>query len=491
MRLDRHGIRFNIWLFFFLFAVFVVAILGILQFSLIKPYYRNNKTITVKQISDQIQNYVLNQNSDSTAISRALQVTVDNNVCVAIYNDQGRMIYDADSLGSGCVFHAVSSTVDNVDLRSGNSLKRLLVDNNGEYSLNFINQRTGQEMIVYGRTISTNLANFYLFVNSPLEPVDSIVDFFSRQYFLYTILLIGIAFIVSMFISSLLTRPIINMKDQAEKLAEADYSVQFSGGRFTETKELAAAMNDATDKLSKIDELRKDLIANVSHDIKTPLTSIRAYAEMIKDISGDIPAKREEHLDVIIDEADYLDRLVSDMSELSRMQSGNYVLNQMNFDIAECIRSVIKLNEVLIRQGKLNIETDIPDELIIYGDQVKLTQVINNFLTNAIKHTPEGKSIHINALLLEDEETVRVEVSDEGEGISKGELPYIWDRYQKSSRSFSRSMTNTGLGLSIVKAILDTHHAHYGVESAPGEGSLFWFELKRPQEVEDIENDES
>ncbi|NCB34185.1 MAG: hypothetical protein EOM64_09995, partial [Erysipelotrichia bacterium] len=248
-------------------------------------------------------------------------------------------------------------------------------------------------------------------------------------------------------------------------------------------------LNGATEKLSKIDELRKDLIANVSHDIKTPLTSIRAYAEMIRDVSGNNQEKREKHLNVIINEADYLDRLVQDMSELSQIQSGNYVLKEKNFDLVQDIRYIVSLYEVPIEDGKLKVSLELPDTLTVYADQTKIDQVISNFLSNAIKHTPCDKIISIRATLENDEETAKVEIRDQGEGISEEELPYIWDRYQKSSRSFSRSMSNTGLGLSIVKAILDTPHAEYGVSSKLGEGSEFWFELKRPQEPEDISHE--
>ena len=206
---------------------------------------------------------------------------------------------------------------------------------------------------------------------------------------------------------------------------------------------------------------------------------------MIRDISGDKPEKREEHLDVIISEADYLDRLVVDMSELSKLQSGTYVLKEENFDLAEVIRNVVRLNSVMIDEGKLHISINTPPSLIVYGDETKLTEVIYNFLSNAVKHTPEGKTIYLRAFHLEDEETVRVEVEDEGVGIPEEEIPFIWDRYQKSSRSFSRSMSSTGLGLSIVKAILDSHHARYGVTSQQGKGSLFWFELHNPDEVEE------
>ena len=482
MKLDRHGIRFSIWLFFFLFAIGVVLLLGILQFSLVKPYYRNNKIQVVKEVGDQIQEYVINENGNSAAINRAFQVAVDNNVCVAMYNSAGTMIYSADSIGGGCVFHPGAETDSPVDTTNGSALRRLIDSSGGETSLNFVNERTGQDMVLYGKRISLNLARLYLFVNSPLEPVDSIVNFFGRQYVLFTLIVIILASIVSLIISSLLSRPIVRMSTEAGKLAGADYSCHFEGGEFTETAELAASLNDATQRLSKIDELRKDLIANVSHDIKTPLTSIRAYAEMIRDISGDKPEKREEHLNVIISEADYLDHLVVDMSELSKLQSGAYVLNYSNFDIGGVIREVVRLFAVMIDEGHLHVHIECPQDLVVYGDKTKITEVIYNFLSNAVKHSPQDKNITIRAFMKEDEETVRVEVEDEGEGIPEDQIPLIWDRYQKSSRSFSRSMSSTGLGLSIVKAILDSHHAEYGVRSVVGEGSVFWFELTSPKE---------
>ncbi|MBP3892121.1 MAG: hypothetical protein J6D29_08100 [Solobacterium sp.] len=487
MKLDRHGIRFRIWIYYFIFSIAIVLLLGVLQFSLIRPYYRDNQIRTVQSVSDAIQTYIIEDKTNEKTVSMATQLTVDNNVCVNIYNDQGKLIYEADSLGAGCAFHVPVALIENapISLRDGVALKNYLREANQEISFNIVNGRTQQEMVVYGRTIKGNLGNFYLFVNSPLEPVDSIVNFFSQQYILYTIIIVALASIISMMISGSLTKPIVKMRKAADKLALADYSVHFDGGSFTETKELANTLNGATTQLSKIDELRKDLIANVSHDIKTPLTSIKAYAEMIKDISGENPKKRDEHLNVIIGETDYLDHLVSDMSELSKMQSGNYQLKYSNFDLGNKIREVVMMNDVLIQEGHLHVNLEIEDPLTAYADEIKISQVIYNYLSNAIKHTPENKSITIRAFHKDGDETIRVEVIDEGEGIAKEDLPFIWDRYQKSSRSFSRTISSTGLGLSIVKAILDTHHAKYGVESKLGEGSTFWFELQVPEDIEE------
>ncbi len=486
MKLDRKGIRFNLWLFYLLFAIAIVVMLGFLQVLLIKPYYRNTKKETVRHVLDKIETYVIEQNTPNT-MDQAFQVSVDNNVCVAVYNDAGHLVYDADSLGSGCVFNAPSSITKKTDLnfQDGMALKEFVDESSGECSIDVLNTKTNQEMIVYGKKIEANLGNYYIYVNSPLEPIDSIVSFYTNQYFIYTLIVMVAASLISIFLSNSLTKPIVLMQQEANKLAKADYSAKFDGGSFTETKELAKTLNESNEKLSKIEELRKDLIANVSHDIKTPLTSIKAYAEMIIDISGENKEMREEHLRVIIDEANYLDHLVNDMSELSKMQSGNYVLQCCNFDLTTTVKQVLSLNQVLIEQGGLQVVLELEEDVYVYGDPIKLKQVIYNYLSNAIKHTAKGKSITLR-LFHVNEDCVRFEVLDEGEGIAKEDLPYIWDRYQKSSRSFSRSLTSTGLGLSIVKAILDTHHARYGVLSKVGEGSLFYFELDR-NELEDMD----
>jgi signal transduction histidine kinase len=247
---------------------------------------------------------------------------------------------------------------------------------------------------------------------------------------------IVIASLVSYLIARSISDPIVRMRREAGKLAKADYTANFEGGRYSETAELASTLNDARDKLSKIDQLRRDLIANVSHDIRTPITDIRAYAEMIRDISGDDPVKRQKHLDVIIRETQYMNNLVTDMSELSKMQSGNYHLNIEEVDLASVIRDIIGIYSQTMKKGDIHMQEEFADDLIVYADEIKISQVISNYVSNAVKHSPDGGTITVRAYMKEDEKTVRLEVQDEGDGISPEDMPYIWDRYHKFSRNF-------------------------------------------------------
>lgn len=473
------GIKFNVWLDFFLFALGILLILGILQFSLIRPYYRNNKINTIKEVATKIQSYIIeNVTGSDYLVDKAFQLTVNNNVCAVIFNEQGQLIYSADGLGASCIFNQQINLQEEslVPISSGLELNNIVNNKDGSFSEVLINTKSNQEMVMYGKKVTNNLGNLYLYVNSPLEPVDSILSFFQEQYIFYTLIVILFSILISMYISNGLSKPIVKMKSSADKLATADYEhTHFEGSYFREIDELATTLNEATNKLSKVDELRKDLIANVSHDIKTPLTMIKAYAEMIRDISGDNPEKREEHLDVIIKEVDYLDHLVVDMQELSKMQSGNYQLNCSNFDIVAKVNDIIKLFNVLIEQHHFIISVDADDSVIVYADEIKIGQVIYNFLSNALKHSDDDKEIAIK--IEKKEDSIRVEISDHGDGIAEENIPFIWDRYYKIDKSFKRSTVGTGLGLAIVKAILDNHNAFYGVESIEGDGSTFWFEL--------------
>ena len=195
MKLDKHGIRFSMWIIFTVFAIAIIVVFGLLQILLIKPYYRKTQINTVQNVSNGIENYVITDNSSNVDISKAAQLTVDNNVCVTIYNGQGQEIYDVDSIGYGCVFHAPESSIQNspVSFRNGKEMVQYIKENNGEVNINLYNSRTHQDMIVYGKEIKMNLSSFYLFVNSPLEPIDSIVSFFTQQYILYTIVVIILA----------------------------------------------------------------------------------------------------------------------------------------------------------------------------------------------------------------------------------------------------------------------------------------------------------
>ena len=480
MKFNLKGIRFNTWLYFLGFSISMLLILGFLLVVLIKPYYRNDRINMIDNISNTIEETLIKNEADEKAVDNAARMVMGNNVCALIYNENGKEVYSSDSLGQLCMFNR-ELTINDEKIVIEKEPQKIIgkLKEKRLFSNTYTSDLTDTDMILYGKQIKSNLANYYLLINTPIEPVESYVDFILNQYLYIAIIIVAIALVVSFVLANRISSPIVKMKNEANKLAEGDYNASFKSDSFSEINDLANTLDDATEKLSKVNELRKDLVANVSHDIKTPLTMIKAYAEMIKDISGDDPEKREEHLNVILKEADYLDKLVTDMQELSKLQSGNIELNKSNFDLLECAEEVSSLLGHLMNEKRITLVKNLTS-VTVYADEIKISQVIYNFLSNAIKHSFRDSKVEMT--IIDSEDSVRFEVKDYGEGIKEKDLPYIWDRYYKIDKNFDRSIESTGLGLAIVKAILETHKASYGVISKEGEGSMFYFELSKDYE---------
>jgi len=445
------------------------------QIVFLQIYYQNMKTSQVRIVADRVELAIKTDTMDD--INLQLQA-VNNNVCGLVYNERGVLLYQVDSLGLGCYLtQRIIANPANVD----DYIERTRLSNSGDFILPLKNSVLRQDMLVYGREIKASFGNFYIFLNSPLDPLDSTISILKNQFIYVTIAVFIFSSIVSVLISSKMANPIVKMNKSAQKLAKGDYSVNFEKSEYSEINELATTLNYATQELGKMDELRKDLIANVSHDIKTPLTMIKAYAEMIKDLSGNNPIKRDEHLDVILAEVNHLDRLVNDMTQISQLQSSVLTIQDKEFDLVAMVHSTLKLVEGLIHNNAIEVEIFSPSEVWVHGDDVKIQQVIYNFVNNAIKHIGDDKKLEIQILL---EDRVRIEIIDHGDGISDEDLPYIWDRYYKIDKNYQRQTEGTGLGLAIASAILKSHHANFGAISKVGEGSTFWFELEFAKQIE-------
>jgi signal transduction histidine kinase len=228
---------------------------------------------------------------------------------------------------------------------------------------------------------------------------------------------------------------------------------------------------------SLADQLRKDIVANVSHEIRTPISLIKGYAETIKDVSGDNAEKREKQLGIIIEESDRLSNIVEDILNLSQIQAGyaNLVIGPINME--SLLQRLIKRFEILSETTGVGIMWERTGNIPLEGDEARIEQVMYNLVNNAFNHSPRGSFISIN--ISDKGDSCRVEVADNGEGIAEDDLKYIWERFYKADKSGNRKKTGSGLGLSIVKGILEAHQAPFGVRSSLGEGTVFWFELDK------------
>ena len=259
-------------------------------------------------------------------------------------------------------------------------------------------------------------------------------------------------------------------------MAKGNYDVRFDVSSIDEINELADTLNNTSKELAKTEKLRRELLANVSHDLKTPLTLIKANAEMVKDITYQNEEKRNANLDVIINETDRLNMLVEDILVLSKTQSGTMNLELKKFNLNNLLESILTRYQVLKEREGYKINFNFDKEYVICADIKRLEQVIYNLINNAINYTGNDKTVSVN--LIDLGERVKLEVIDTGKGIKDEDLKYVWDKYYKVDKSFHRVTVGTGLGLSIVKNILELHNFKYGVETSD-KGTNFYFEIPK------------
>lgn len=307
---------------------------------------------------------------------------------------------------------------------------------------------------------------------SDLTPVSAMVKTTQNQFLWIGISLIILVLIFADIMSRLITKPFINMNKAAKSLAKGNYGIEFSGKGYREIGELSDTLNYAAEELSRSDALKQELIANLSHDLRTPLTMIKGYGEVMRDIPGE---NTPENIQVIIDETERLSELVNGVFDLSKIQSGNQKPRLEIFSLTDTVSSTMYRYEKLNAQDGYRIEFLADGNADVCADRGMILQVVYNLINNAINYTGEDKCVFVKQEVLGD--NVRISVTDTGEGIQGEEKPLIWDRYYKVDKVHKRAKVGTGLGLSIVKEILELHNATYGVDSIIGKGSTFWFEL--------------
>lgn len=477
-RPDTKSFYFKLWSYFVIFAVALMAILWLLQIAFLQTYYEEMKTREIIRAADAIAG-----NYGELNLDEMRNLSYKDDMFIHIETESGLIIYTADSN-----FQRPSSVMANIyDLEMVKS--RIDRSSNGEVRFIFSGHPGNVKMLVYGKRITAASGEkIYLSIFAPLTPLASTVDILTSQLIIVTVISLILAFLLSFFISRNVTRPLIRITDSAALLATGKYDVTFDGGHYSEFIRLADTLNYTSRELAKIDKLQKDLIANVSHDLRTPLTMIKSYAEMVRDLSGNNPSKRKAHLNVIIDEADRLNLLVNDFLMLSQMQSGVAILEPEVFSLTAVAKGILSSYGVLIERESYRINLESEGDMFVKGDPQRIKQVLSNFINNAVRYSGELREVLIS--LTKTETGVICRVTDHGEGIHPDELDHIWERYYKVHRnSGDGPSSGSGLGLAIVKEILTLHNAPFGVDSEVGNGSTFWFELPDgiPEEESEFE----
>ena len=450
------GIEFQTLLFIVIFNIGIIFSLYLSQNIIFTILYKNYQIEKINNIVEEFNT----SNKDTYVLAESL--AYDNDVCISVY-DINNIAFNFNTMKTNCLLN--NNSVVNKKIN-----KFINSDNQSEY-YTIINPSTKTKGLLYAFKIN----NKNIFVYSDLENVSNFISIFKSQIIYFLILVILCSILISFILANKITKPIREITKKAKRLGEGKYDTIFPKNGILEIDELSNTLEEVQIDLSKSDEIKREILANVSHDLKTPLTMIKAYAEMIKDISYKDHDRMNEHLDIIMEESDRLTVLVNDILELSKVQNNAYMYNIEEYDLVKEIKSIINRYSVMKETEDYNFILELPKKAKIKADKNKINQVIYNLLNNAINYTGSDKVVKIK--VTKQNNSYIVEIIDTGKGIKKEEIPYIWDKYYKNDKNHQRNVVSTGLGLSIVKEILNKHNFEYGVKSKVGKGSTFYFKI--------------
>ncbi len=486
-------LRVKLLAYFLVFGAIILVVLWVFQSFFIKPIYTMSKTLKLEKGAESI--------SRAVKYNKNVWATVDN---VALTYTLSVYLYD---VGGGAPKQSHACSYENpsvqlqVDYRDALKYYEKTVDNGGSCSFtdsndaeDMMRRRTQRlqesaassdsvkmhlsnvaenESLVYTNIISrTDGRQTFLVITSSITPLNTTLDVIKNQMLLVSVVFVLLSLVFSVYASRRIAKPIAMTNTAAKELAKKNYAVRFDAKGYREVEELNETLDYAKTELAATEKLQQELIANISHDLRTPLTMITGYGEVMRDLPGE---NTPENIQIIIDEATRLSTLVNDLLDLSKLQSGALQAQKQVFNLTDSIRAIFDRYAKLIEQDGFNILFESKEEVYINADELRISQVIYNLVNNAVNHAGEDKTVIITQTVRD--RRVCIEVTDHGEGIPADKLPYIWERYYKVDKEHRRGVIGSGLGLSIVKSILDAHNARYGVRSTLGKGSTFWFEI--------------
>ena len=462
------SIVLKLWSGMIALVVVMLIMLWLFQIVFLEKFYTGIKISEVKSKGYSVLKQ-LDKEEGENLESTFERFANETNSNVEFLDSNGETLYTAGVNGSSS---EMPMMMNNSKIEAINDIIK-----GKEVTLSLIHPKFHNTFILIGLPLKVkNEFKGGLIISFPLAPVEDTASILKVQLFYITLSLLFIALIFAYFLARSFTKPILEITKVSEKMASGNFSVKIKSKSRDEIGKLASTINYMGEELSKIEQLRKDLIANVSHELRTPLSLIRGYAETIRDVTGNVAEKREKQLEIIIEESERLSRIVDEILNLSQIQAGYVNLNKTQFNINEFLERVIKKFEILSEKTGVGIVLENHIDEIVEGDEIRIEQVMYNLVNNAFNHTQRYG--HINIRATENGKNLRIEVADTGIGISEEDLKHIWDRFYKTDKIEGIKSTGTGLGLTIVKTILESHGFKYGVTSEKGTGTVFWFEIE-------------
>ena len=478
----RHSIRFQIFAAVAVLTLSLLLVLWVFHAIFLSTAFKMVREADINRAAS-----LISDNVDGNDMSKLIeQVSLEYTLCVLVVDISDSPSKHTYHALPNCILCSISENRSLIEgwyddaMENDGELTVILPrdqfrDFNAEDELEQSeDEEISEDCLICVRIVEDSVGQEYLIIlNADIEPMSGTTYAVRIVLAFVSLCFIGLAFLIGFLLTKNLTKPIEKITKSASELRGGDYKVRFEDKGPYEVSKLADTLNTMTTELDRAEQIQKELIANISHDLRTPLTMITGYSEFMRDFPSEVTP---ENMQVIIDEASRLNSLVNDLLLVSKLQSGTQAFEMKTICLTKLISDTVKRYDTLLAHKEYKISFIYENEVFVTADETRLLQVIYNLVSNAINYTGEDKSVTIRQDVLDD--IVRISIIDTGEGISEENLPLVWDRYYKIDKYHKRAVTGTGLGLSIVKNILMLHNSRFGVSSEVGTGSIFWFELK-------------
>lgn len=485
-----HSLRMKITLIILLIISVLLLSIGLLNNFGLRWFYQNEKVSEIKEAYLKIDNevmkigssgqHIIDESTEESVINNSLKSIILDysnkyNITIALVDSfTNKAIYSSAREGDGLISRIQDGFI-------GNQNQDILYRNNN-YTI-ILHKTMQNTSFIEGFGYCTDNQTMVI-MSTPVASLKESVSISNR--FLIYMAIIGfiITVILTFIIAKMITYPILELAEISNKMGKLDFTAKYIGNRSDEIQTLGQNMNYMSDRLKKaidelqeanellkedikrkeaIDEMRKDFIANVSHELKTPIALIQGYAEGLNEGLCEDEESRKYYTEVILDESEKMNKMVKQLLTLSSLESGNSILHKENFNLTSLIESVLGSISILIGEKNINIEFDSDKEIFLNADEFKIEEVVTNYISNSIHHVSDSGEIKIN--VSDDGENITFSVYNTGNPIPEKDLNNIWEKFFKVDKAHSRAYGGSGIGLSIVKAIVEAHNGTVAVRN--------------------------
>lgn len=485
----KYSINTKLFLIFALLIFSLVSLILLLNSTMLESFYLYKKEKSIINFYNNINElYTYGDASVNVLASQFEKLETNRNIDLVIKNKKGSTIYvTSKDYSSDRMFYNQNIPLDE------NYIQEKLSENTSYFIEKYYDNFLNSDFLVLVGTLNEGS---YIFLRSPVESIREGINITNSFLLITTVVILFFSSILAFVISKKFTKPIYELNDITKKMSNLDFTSKYQvttddeigmlgnsinalsqnlENKIQELKEANMELEKDIEETSKLTEMRSQFISDVSHELKTPISLIQGYAEGLVDNVITDEESRKYYIDVILDEANKMSQLTKDLLDLSNLEYGKNDLQMQEFDITNLISTIVKKNELILNEKNITLEFDDTKHFSVFGDVFRIDQVITNYLNNAIKNIDGVRKITI-AVENKDNNLVRINVTNTGKNIAEEDLPRIWVRFYKVDNSRNRTAGGSGIGLSLVRAIMNQHQNNYGVYNT-NDGVTFWFEL--------------